>query len=384
MALLDLMIWQGRENGFEVRAVTVDHGLREAARDEIALVAAYCAERRVSHDVLTWSWGGRGNLQAEARAARYGLIAEWATARQIGRVALGHTENDVAETFLMRLARKAGVDGLAKMERKFERDKVIWLRPLLGLSRETLRDYLIAQGIGWAEDDSNRDRRFERVRVREVLETLEPLGIDVHALSSVAQNIWLAKATLEHYVRDVQSKYVTELCGDLLLPDSLPDKSGELIPHEIMFRLRREAIRWIGGADYVPRGDAMETLDIAMHRRETHTLGGCVFMPMKDRKCRVIREYNAVKGLVSPTCEPWDGRWVLDGPHDPALQIRALGEAVKDTPWRETGAPRASLMATPAVWQGSALIAAPVAGMSNGWTAEATGRGTFAAFLLSR
>ena len=74
----------------------------------------------------------------------------------------------------------------------------------------------------------------------------------------------------------------------------------------------------------------------------------------------------------------------MSGPHAPDLEIRALGEAVKDTPWREIDMPRASLTASPAVWRGETLVAAPVAGISNGWTAEATGRSNFAEFLISR
>ena len=142
MACLDLMLWHGAELGFPVEAVTVDHGLRTGAKDEIALVAAYCAARGVPHSVLEWRWDGAGNLQAEARSARYRLIADWAMGRGVDQVALGHTRDDVAETFLMRLARASGVDGLAAMERRFERGGVVWLRPMLALGRSDLREYL--------------------------------------------------------------------------------------------------------------------------------------------------------------------------------------------------------------------------------------------------
>ena len=99
---------------------------------------------------------------------------------------------------------------------------------------------------------------------------------------------------------------------------------------------------------------------------------------------RLAREWKAVETHKTPTNQPWDTRWHLDGPHAPDLEIRALGEAVKDTPWRETGMPRQSLLASPAVWRGETLIAAPVAGLTNGWTAQATGRGKFTDFLLRR
>ncbi len=389
MACLDLLIWQGREMGIPVEAVTVDHGLRDEAADEIALVAAYCGARDVRHSVVTWAWDGTRNLQASARAARYGLIGAWATERGVDCVALGHTQDDVAETFLMRLARQAGVDGLAAMEHRFERDGVAWTRPLLNFGRADLRSYLRRHAVAWAEDASNEDAKFERVKARQVLRELEPLGIDADTLASVAENLWIAKTTLNEVLREAVYRYVNEDRGDLILPSELPDKNRQ-IPNEIIERMRRAAIRWVGGADYSPRSDAMIELDIGLRENSAHTLGGCILTKTDgkkphDRRYRITREYNAVKDAVSCTDALWDGRWALMGPHDADLQVRALGKAVNDCPdWRETGLPRQSLLASPAVWRGDALVAAPIAGFENGWEASATGRGSFAQFLLSR
>ena len=75
-------------------------------------MARICAGLGVPHQTLRWEgWDGKGTLQAEARRTRYGLIADWARGRGLPSVALGHTRDDQAETFLMRLSREAGVDG---------------------------------------------------------------------------------------------------------------------------------------------------------------------------------------------------------------------------------------------------------------------------------
>ena len=204
----------------------------------------------------------------------------------------------------------------------------------------------------------------------------------------MAKNLAVAKSALESIARDVARRHVQEVNGDLILPSDLPE-DNELIPQEIMYRLRKAAIQWVAGAEYPPRSEAMTELDIAINEGKTHTVAGCVFT-LSSRKrgvgarWRITREFNVVKDLRGPTEQPWDGRWVLDGPHAPELEIRALGEAVKDTSWRETGMPRVSLMASPAVWKGDELIAAPIAGLENGWRASATCRGSFAEFLLSR
>ncbi len=116
LALLHLMVEWGRA---PLRCVTVDHRLRDASAEEAAQVAEICAALGIAHDTLTWDgWDGQGNLAAEARRARYALLADWAVTHGLTGIALGHTQDDIAETLLMRLARRAGVDGLAAMPQR--------------------------------------------------------------------------------------------------------------------------------------------------------------------------------------------------------------------------------------------------------------------------
>ena len=133
----------------------------------------------------------------------------------------------------------------------------------------------------------------------------------------------------------------------------------------------------------------MLELDHALQDEGRHTLAGCIITRGSGGRggpgpWRISREFNAVKEVFGPTDQPWDGRWILRGPHADDLEVRALGESVKDTPWRDTGMPRQSLLASPAIWRGATLVAAPVAGFAGEWTAKATGRGKFDEFLQSR
>ena len=114
------MLYLAVEAGCDVAVATVDHGLRPEAAAEAAEVAAICAGLGVPHEILHWHWDGAGNLQDAARRGRMALLADWARRRGLRTVALGHTEDDIAETFLMRLARDAGVDGLAAMAARRE------------------------------------------------------------------------------------------------------------------------------------------------------------------------------------------------------------------------------------------------------------------------
>ena len=392
MALLNLMAWHGEAKGFEVFAVTVDHGLRAEAKDEAAYVSSFCAVRGISHSIIEWSWDGAGNLQGQARKARYELIAKWAVRKGVDVIALGHTKDDQAETVLMRLARQSGVDGLSGMQRHFERNGIKWTRPFLfGIGRSELQDYLRSHGIEWCCDPSNEDDSFERVRARRAAACLADIGIDSETLFTVASNADSARSALDHYAwREVaENEIVTTDRGDLILPEQFLTPRNP-VPTEVGRRILIGALRWVSGAEYPPRRSAIIGIDVGLINSDRHTVGGCLISRIKterrmDQKLRITREYNAVKDTVSSTDTVWDGRWTLEGPHDAELQVRALGDAVKDCPaWRETGLPRQSLLASPSIWCGEVLVAAPVAGLSNGWRASAIGRGSFAEFILSR
>jgi len=163
MALLHAAIHRADLAGTALEAVTVDHGLREEAAEEANMVARYCATFGIPHTTLKWNGAdASGNIASAGRDARYRLISNWAKSRAIGGVLLGHTLDDIAETFLMRLARKSGVDGLSMMETQFERNGMRWSRPFWQHARADLRDYLIRHGVPWVDDPTNDDEAYER------------------------------------------------------------------------------------------------------------------------------------------------------------------------------------------------------------------------------
>ncbi|MCO8144190.1 tRNA lysidine(34) synthetase TilS [Rhodovulum tesquicola] len=356
--------------GRRVHAVTVDHGLRPEASAEARFVAETCARLGLLHETLRWrGWDGQGNLQDAARRARYRLIADWAAGQGIGRVALGHTRDDQAETVLMRLARGAGVDGLSAMAPARDALGVTWLRPFLGLSRADLRAFLTERGQGWIEDPSNEDARFDRVQARRALATLAPLGITAEGLAATAARMGSARAALEAATLAAARHVACEERGDVVLA-----RAGlDALQDEIARRLLVAALCWVASSDYPPRAEALAETLAALDSAPRATLHGCLIA--REGEClRIAREPAAVAGTVAQADALWDGRWRLDGPSGPGLEIRALGEAgLGDCPdWRATGLPRASLLASPGIWQGKQLVAAPLAGLSNGWQARLT------------
>lgn len=353
--------------GPELRVATVDHGLRPESAAEAQGVARFCATRGVAHETLVWSWDGAGNLPARAREGRLDALAGWANAHDLSAVLLGHTRDDVAETFLMRLSRRAGVDGLSAMARAFRHEGTLFLRPLLAQPRECLRDFLRDSSVSWVDDPSNDDPRYERTRARHALKALAPLGIDAGVLAAVADQMRGARLALDAGVLDLVGRGVRQDGGDLLVAPAVLDA-----PDELIRRLHVAAIKWIGRLPYPPRRAELERLVAAARAGRPATLSGVQLVPGPG-ELRLTREFAAVRDLSTPTTTLWDGRWRLSGPHAPDLTIKALGaEGLTACPgWRETGRPRTALLTTPAVWSESGLVAAPLVGYPNGWRADA-------------
>lgn len=383
MALTVLMADWAAVHGVALHAVTVDHGLRPGSADEAASAASVCATLGIAHDTLHWhdAAGSGGNLQDRARRARYRLIGEWARSRGIAHVTLGHTRDDQAETVLLRLARGSGVDGLSGMAARREAEGVTWLRPFLGVSRAALRELLEARGIGWCEDPSNTDPRFDRVRAREALAALAPIGITREGLVKTAHRMRSAREALERTSHDLAQRVIRLEDGDVVA-----DAAGLFdAPEELSDRLLAHALCWVASAEYRPRHKALRRLTALLRTGRGGTLHGCR-VTVGRGEIRVFREYVAVRAHRSAPGVPWDGRWRLTGPAASGLHVAALGpEGLAQCPqWRETGRPREPLLASPAVWEGAHLVAAPLAGQACGWRAELVhGPEDFFAALLS-
>ena len=364
MAALHLMV---QVFGPSLCAVTVDHQLRPEAAEEARFVAGVCAGLGVSHQVLIWDHGTiPGNLQDQARRARYGLMQDWAAGQGISALVLAHTADDQAETLLMGLARGAGIDGLAGMRPRWQAGGLCWRRPFLSHTRQELRDYLLRHGQDWRDDPSNENDRFTRVKARRALKALAPLGVTAGRLAQVARHLAEAQEALDHAVDAALAAHGHQETGAV----SLDREALLALPGEVVRRLLVAVLRGIGGADHPPRGGDLDRLQVAIRQGRAATLAGCRLLH-KGPRLWLCREGRAVAGLASPSNALWDRRWRLTGPHRPGLEIRALGAAglALCPDWRGLNLPRPVLLSSPAIWDQGRLIAAPLAGKANGWQA---------------
>jgi tRNA(Ile)-lysidine synthase len=206
-----LVLAHGARPGL-VEVATVDHALRAESRGEAEMVGELCERLGVPHSILTVGWAEKPQtaLQERARAARYGLLSGWAGDRGLRALLTAHHLDDQAETLLMRLARGAGVKGLAGM-RKVARTPgadVPLLRPLLGWRRSELEQVCASAGLTPVADPSNEDEQFERVRTRRALEKadwLDPPALALSAANLAEADAALAWATTQAWERSVRT-----------------------------------------------------------------------------------------------------------------------------------------------------------------------------------
>lgn len=350
MALMHMAADWGR--GRRIMVATVDHGLRPESAAEARQVGRAARALGLPHATLLWQRGTEaGNLMASARDARLRLLSGWAQRNGLSAVLLGHTADDQAETLLMRLARGSGIDGLASMAEWRDAFGIRWLRPLLGAGRQELRDWLAARDVAWADDPSNENEDFDRIRIRKAIAAM---GLDVPALARAANHIGEARDALSHYAAHAARDAIIHN-GSL----TLPRRAYGEAPPEIRRRLIVAACRWITGADYPPRRNTVLHALNAIATGHRVTLDGALIEPAGDR-IRLFREAAAALRAPDSTDGIWDNRWEISG-LKPGQHVAALGMGeVARVKWRLSGLARDEAAASPAIWEGDRLVAAPL------------------------
>lgn len=248
-----------------IAAATVDHRLRAESADEAAMTARLCAGLGISHAVLSVVVAP-GNVQSQARSARYAALANWASGAGLSALATAHHADDQAETLLMRMNRGSGVAGLAGVRARglVPGTHMPLLRPLLGFRRTELAAVVKAAGFEPADDPSNDDDRFDRARLRKSL--LQADWLDVPALAASAAHLAGADAALEWTAQREWSECVSRApLGLTYRPQA---------PRAVAMRVIARIVRELDGEE--PRGSAVARLFDSLLARETASIGNLV------------------------------------------------------------------------------------------------------------
>ena len=260
--------------------LTVDHGLTPNS----ARIAQNVVQSAKHHGLAAHKlpWKGEkpeADIEAAARLARYRLMGSWCEAHGIKGLYVAHTLEDQAETFLLRLARGSGLDGLAAMRTRSPFplpgfDRLCVVRPLLEIERAGLRAWLESRNEDWSEDPMNGDPRFHRVRIRKAWGQLCELGLSPQRIAAAAQHLGRARDALE----DATAELLETACrfeAERVLVDGT--RLAAAAP-EIGLRALAHILSRISGEAYRPRFERLERLYASIREGEfksARTLHGC-------------------------------------------------------------------------------------------------------------
>ncbi len=370
MALCLLADEWARRKGGRVTAVTVNHGLRPEAAAEAAQVGRWLAERGIDHRILDWQGTKPATgIQAAARAARYRLMEAWCRGAGVLHLLLAHHLEDQAATFLLRLERDSGADGLAAMSAVSETPSVRLVRPLLGVSSGALRAVLGERRQDWAEDPSNRNPRFARTRARAALAVLADAGFPADRLGAATRRLGRARIALE----DTTGALLARCCA--VHPAGFAEVDPALLmtaAEEVSLKALARIVVCMGGATYGPRRDRLERLHAWLcggQEAGARTLGRCRIVPAGGRLvvCREGRGTPPAIAAVPGTEVVWDNRFVVgfagdggDGVFLDRLGRRGWAEVLGERPeLRQSAIPAAVRPSLPALVDSDGVCAVP-------------------------
>ena len=312
IALMHLLArWAKKTRMTAPLVLVVDHGLRpESAREARGVVQAAKA-LQLESKALRWTDAPGKGIEAAAREARYRLMGAVLHKQKRATLYVGHTEDDQAETFLLRLARGSGLDGLSAMRTLApyphpDFPALAVARPLLGFGRAELRAWAKAKKLEWLEDPMNADPRFDRVKMRALAPALAEAGLSSGRIALAARHMAAAREALELVTAAVLERAVRPgPAGGLLLdPAALA-----AAPRELGLRALAALLQRLSGQTYRPRFTALERLHGQIAEGSVGggaTLAGCRIGPAPARErlfgpgTLKITAESARKGAVPP------------------------------------------------------------------------------------
>lgn len=273
----------------------VDHKLRKESSQEALFVSEYVQDKfNFETRILTWNdHSDMKNIQASARNARYNLLTNESEALGIEYLLTAHNKNDQAETILMNIMRGSGVDGLVGMKTISKVNGINLLRPMLSFSRDEIIEYLRSNDINWVEDPSNNNEKFERVKVRKILNSIQDSNLVnsqnlLDRLVLLGENCLRTRNFIEKYVEN----RINEICYFWPIGAVTIDIAQLILEEEeIIFRILKKIIRLVGKQNNYVRFEKImrlyEGFLISYQQKSNFfvTLGGCmIWLSIKNKQ----------------------------------------------------------------------------------------------------
>ena len=230
--------------------VLIDHAIRNNSRKEASSVKKLLKKKKIDLKIIRNKSKIEKNIQNKARMIRYKLLNEYCRSKKVKFILTGHHSDDQIETFLIRLSRGSGVQGLSSMSKISRLNKKMKIfRPLLDFKKKDL--VFVAKKVfgKFIKDPSNKDKKYLRTRIRSLRKELEKSGIHHNQIMRSINNLASTRDTLNNYLEKVIESCVKRKKNETLV--NL--KKLFLESNEIKLKTLSYAIRDFSNTYYPPR-----------------------------------------------------------------------------------------------------------------------------------
>ena len=260
----------------KVKFYIIDHKLRPESTIEAKYVKKILNKFKINAEILYWQ-GKKPttNIQSEARTKRFELLLSKCKKLRITHILLGHHQEDLFENFFIRFLRGSGLKGLISLSKKTKLQNVTILRPLINQKKDDL--VFISKKVFdfYIKDPSNNDEKFQRVRIRKLLNGLKKDGLDQKKFIKTIENLKKSNDVVDHYVKKNLEKnsFFSHTKKHLILNDKFFKQ-----PNEIVFRSLSDSLNFVSKKYYPVRGKKIDKIikDIQKSSFSKSTLGGCL------------------------------------------------------------------------------------------------------------
>ena len=279
LALLSGLLKQ--EKNKKIYFVHVDHGIRKNSGKEALQLKKILKKIQINLKIIKNNKSIKKNIQKSARDRRYQILSDFSKKNGIKALVTAHHKDDQIETFLIRLSRGSGVEGLSSMSEISKLNSGIkLLRPFLKFTKEDLKSITKKFFNKIIKDPSNKNKKFLRTNIRELTRILKSKGIDPNQIFRSIENISSTKIAINFYVKQSLKKFVKFRKKETIFDLSMFQKE----PVDVKFKIINTIVKNRTAKYYPPRAKKVLNLINRFKSKSTQksTLGGCIFEKRKN------------------------------------------------------------------------------------------------------
>jgi len=282
------------EKKSKVFFVLIDHGIRTNSAKEAKAVKALLKKKGINLNILTNKEKINKNIQSHAREIRYKLLLDFCNKYKIKFIITGHHRDDQIETFLIRLSRGSGIQGLSSMNKVTNlNNKTKLFRPLLNEKKQDLI-FLAKYYFGKIfKDPSNTNQKYLRTKIRDLIKQFEKSGIKHERIINSINNLTSTRDTLNTYILKVEKSCTIKEKNKIFI-----NLNFFLLENsEIQLKIFSNCVKNISKNYYPPRAKKVLNLlsRVKSEEKLKATLGGCIINKSQDNL--IIYKEELKKGL---------------------------------------------------------------------------------------